>query len=266
MRSIYVDFQDIREYREAVAIAHAAGAEIWLATPRIQKPDELGIFHALAKHGANGILVRNLAGLRFYRERGIRTVADFSLNCANELTASYLSEQGAERITASYDLNRDQLLDLVGRDRFRMAGSGRSPAHAHVPHGALRVLRGAVAGDQQDQLRAALRHAPGQTARPAGHGASAGGRRRLPQHAVQCRAAKCGGGRCRNCSPPACGSFRVELLDAAGPALRDVLDLYQRLLAGAVTAKEVWSKLQASNRVGVTRGTLEERRNPLAIL
>ena len=61
-------------------------------------------------------------------------------------------------------------------------------------------------------------------------------------------------------------SFRVELLDAAGPALRDVLELYQRLLAGAVTAKEVWSKLQASNRVGVTRGTLEERRNPLAIL
>jgi putative protease len=45
-----------------------------------------------------------------------------------------------------------------------------------------------------------------------------------------------------------------------------LLDLYRRLLAGDVTGKEVWSQLKASNRVGVTRGTLEERRNPLAIL
>ena len=29
---------------------------------------------------------------------------------------------------------------------------------------------------------------------------------------------------------------------------------------------EVWRGLKAANRVGVTRGTLEERRNPLAIL
>jgi putative protease len=33
-----------------------------------------------------------------------------------------------------------------------------------------------------------------------------------------------------------------------------------------VTGKDVWSRLQAANRVGVTRGTLEERRDPLAIL
>jgi len=33
-----------------------------------------------------------------------------------------------------------------------------------------------------------------------------------------------------------------------------------------VTGKEVWTTLRAANRVGVTRGTLEERRDPLAIL
>src|SRR5439155_25477436 len=110
---LYVDFQDIREYREAVPLAHQHAATIFLATPRIQKPDEMGIFQALAKHGADGILVRNLAGLRFYRERGIRTIADFSLNAANELTVHYTIEQGAERITPAYDLNRDQILDLV---------------------------------------------------------------------------------------------------------------------------------------------------------
>ncbi len=42
--------------------------------------------------------------------------------------------------------------------------------------------------------------------------------------------------------------------------------LYRELLAGRISGRDVWSRLQASNRVGVTRGTLEERRNPLAII
>ena len=91
----------------------SGSAEILLATPRIQKPDEFGIFLALAKHGASGFLVRNLAGVAFCAERSIPFVCDFSLNAANELTVDYLRSLGAQRVTVSYDLNRDQLLDLV---------------------------------------------------------------------------------------------------------------------------------------------------------
>jgi U32 family peptidase len=61
--SLMAEFQDIRQYRQAVQVAHAAGAEIFLATPRIQKPGEAAIFRALARHNADGILVRNLGGL-----------------------------------------------------------------------------------------------------------------------------------------------------------------------------------------------------------
>jgi putative protease len=265
MRSLYVDFQDIREYRDAVAAAREAGAEIWLATPRIQKADEMGIFHALARHGADGILVRNLAGLRFYQECGIRTAADFSLNCANDLTASYLLEQGAERITASYDLNREQLMDLVAAtDASRL----EVVVHQHMPMfhmehcvfcavlspGTNKTNCGRPCDTHQVRLRDRLGMEHPLVA-------DVGCRNTLfnavPQSAAEAVPQLLAAG---------VRSFRVELLDAAGPALRDVLDLYQRLLAGAVTAKEVWSRLQASNRVGVTRGTLEERRNPLAIL
>jgi putative protease len=66
-----------------------------------------------------------------------------------------------------------------------------------------------------------------------------------------------------------CGvrDFRVELLnDAPQPEIARVVDLYRQLLAGSVRGKDVYGALQAANRVGVTRGTLEERRNPLAIL
>ncbi len=111
--SVLADLQDIRQYADAVPLAHAAGATILIATPRIQKPDEMGILRVLLRHGADGILVRNFAGLELYAAAGVPMVADFSLNATNELTVERLRAAGARRVTASYDLNRDQLLDLV---------------------------------------------------------------------------------------------------------------------------------------------------------
>ena len=60
--------------------------------------------------------------------------------------------------------------------------------------------------------------------------------------------------------------FRVELLDEDRDRLRQTVGLYQQLLAGRVSGQEVWRALRAANRVGITRGTLEQRRDPLAIL
>jgi putative protease len=61
-------------------------------------------------------------------------------------------------------------------------------------------------------------------------------------------------------------NFRVELLTESASDVKKLISLYRNLLSGRVTGKHVWQELRASNRVGVTRGTLEERRNPLAIL
>jgi len=60
--------------------------------------------------------------------------------------------------------------------------------------------------------------------------------------------------------------FRVEFLDESVEEIGRVVRAYRDLLAGMLTGREVWTLLKAANRVGVTRGTLEERRNPLAIL
>jgi putative protease len=263
--SVYVDFQDIREYREAVRAAHEAGASILLATPRIQKPDEMGIFRAMAKHGADGILARNLSGLSFFHGLDTPTIADFSLNAANELTAQYLKEQGAERITPSFDLNREQLLDLVNAVPNEWL---EVVVHQHMP----------MFHMEHCVFCAVL--SPGTNKHNCG--------RPCDTHEVKLRdrigmehplVADVG---CRNTlfnAVPQSGAeivpqllakgvrhFRIELLDDRGPALAELLGLYQRLLNGEVTGKEVWTQLKASNRVGVTRGTLEERRNPLAIL
>ncbi len=60
----------------------------------------------MLKQNPDGVLVRNLSGIRFFREEGIRIAGDFSLNVTNELTADFLMSLGLERLTPSYDLNR----------------------------------------------------------------------------------------------------------------------------------------------------------------
>jgi putative protease len=224
----------------------------------------MGIFHALAKHDASGILVRNLAGLRFFRDLAIPTIADFSLNATNELTAQYLQEQGALRLTPSYDLNRDQLLDLVAATP---PGWPEIVVHQHMP----------MFHMEHCVFCAVL--SPGTNKTNCG--------RPCDRHEVKLRdrldvehplVADVG---CRNTlfnAVPQSGAeivpellargvrhFRIELLDERGPKLIDTLDAYRQLLAGTLTGKEVWSRLKATNRVGITRGTLEERRHPLAI-
>jgi putative protease len=263
---VYADFQDIREYHEAVATARAASVPIFLATPRIQKPDELGIFHALARHGADGVLVRNLAGLEFCVQRSIPCVADYSLNVANELTAACVLRMGAARVTASYDLNRDQLLTLAGHapaDRLEVV------VHQHIPM------------FHMEHCVFCAMLSPGTNKTNCG--------RPCDRHEVRLRDrlglehplhADVG---CRNTlfnATPQSGAeivapllklgvrhFRIELLrDDEPEQMWRTADLYRDLLAGKVSGRSVWTALKAANRVGVTRGTFEERRDPLAIV
>ena len=264
-RLIYADFQDLREYREAVAIAHTANVPIYLAPPRIQKPEEAGLFLSLVKHGADGILVRNLAGMRFCSEREIPFVADYSLNATNELTVDYLVKQGAQRVTASYDLNRDQLLNLVTSVPSQWL---EIVIHQHMP----------MFHMEHCVFCAVL--SPGTNKTNCG--------RPCDTHLVQLRdrvgsehPLKADVG-CRNTlynAVPQSGAeivsglleqnvldLRIEFLDEQRDEVSRILSLYGELLSNRIRGDEVWRRLNAANRVGVTRGTLEERRNPLAIL
>ena len=266
VRRLYADFADVREYRTAVQEARAAQALVFLATPRIQKPGELGIFHAMARHEADGILVRNLGGLDYFVSRGVPVVADFSLNATNELTVDWLLERGAERVTASYDLNRDQLLSLV---EFAPAARLETVVHQHMPmfHMEHCVFCSVLSpgtnkhncGRPCDTHKVELRDRVGME-----HPLTAdvGCRNTLFNATPQSAAEVVPELRERGVR-----HFRIELLyDQPLAEWRRLLGLYHELLAGRTTGREVWSQLRAANRVGVTRGTLEERRNPLAIL
>ncbi|NDC62408.1 MAG: U32 family peptidase [Planctomycetia bacterium] len=264
-RRLYAEFADIRQYRDAVAACRAAGAAILLATPRIQKPDELGIFHLLHRQEADGILVRNFGGLRFFRERGVHVVGDFSLNVTNEIAAVFFKEQGVERITPSYDLNREQLLGLVAATP---PGWLEVVVHQHMPmfHMEHCVFCAVLSpgtnktncGRPCDEHVVHLRDRIG-VAHPLA--ADVGCRNTLynavPQSAAEAVPALLAAG---------VAHFRLELLDEQPADAAQAITTYRELLAGRTSGREVWRRLKAANRVGVTRGTLEERRDPLAII
>lgn len=113
---IYADFEDIRTYKRAVEIVREYGddASIHLATPRIQKPKETGYFTFIEKCAPDGVLIRNLGAIEFFKQTDLIRTGDFSLNCSNPLTAELLkTEADLHRLTISYDLNINQVVDLL---------------------------------------------------------------------------------------------------------------------------------------------------------
>ena len=129
---VYCDFEDVRSFREAVAGGRRLGLPVGLATPRIIKPSETGLLLQIAKCAPDAVLVRNLAGLEFFRQQssGLRLRGDYSLNVANELTAELLLAAGCESLTPSYDLNLDQLTAMLGRTD---AAACEVVLHQHMP-------------------------------------------------------------------------------------------------------------------------------------
>jgi U32 family peptidase len=265
-KNIYVDFQDIREYREAVTASHESGASIYIATLRIQKPGEMGLFKAIAKHPADGWLVRNLAALDFAREHEIPAVGDFSLNVTNPITAQWLISRGLKRITASYDLNRDQLTELV---KGLPTSWLEVVIHQHMPMfhmehcvfcsvlspGTNKTNCGRPCDRHEVKLRDRL------------------GVEHVLHADIGCRNtlynghAQSGAEAAPKLLRMGIQHYRIELLrDAPVNETNRLLGLYTDLLAGKIDGPTVWKSLKAENRVGVTRGTLEQPRNPLAIL
>jgi putative protease len=264
-RRIQVEFADIRQYRDAVDRCRAAGATLLLATPRIQKPDELGIFRLMAKQEPDGVLVRNWAALQFFRAAGLPVVGDFSLNVTNERTAEFFMAAGCDRVTASYDCNREQLLTLVDAVRPEWL---EVVVHQHMPMfhmehcvfcavlspGTNKTNCGRPCDDHAVKLRDRIGVEHPLTADV--------GCRNTLYNAV----AQSGAEAVPALLAKGVRHLRIELLDEDDAAIGKVIGSYRDLMAGVATGRDVWTALKATNRVGVTRGTLEEKRNPLAIL
>jgi U32 family peptidase len=264
VRSVYVDFEDIRRYPEAVEMV-GSRAELFLATPRIQKPGEQGFFRSIENAQPAGVLIRNLGAIAYFRGKGFSLRGDFSLNVANPLAGDFLVEQGLNRLTISYDLTFEQILALLAYspgDRYELTLHQHMPMF-HMEHCVFAAFLSngtdyTNCGRPCDRHRVEVRDRVGQT--------------HLVKADVGCRntvfnaRAQTGAQYFVRLQKAGLRYFRVELLDEDRENARRLISLYLGLLGGSHTGEDVWRELKADSRLGVTHGTLVNagNRNPTA--
>lgn len=133
---VELDWMEMVGLTRAVQRARGAGLRVTLATVRVQKPGEEAYDRRISRLEPDGVLVRHWGALMSFAQgragapRAVEVHGDFSLNVTNSLTAHHLLNFGLETLTASHDLNRAQLLELLRRTpRGRVAVT----LHHHIP-------------------------------------------------------------------------------------------------------------------------------------
>jgi len=260
LHRVIADLEHPAQLREAVALGRGQWpGGIWLAGQRIVRPDEAWSLEPLVRAEPDGYLVRNADQLERLTPLA-PCLGDFSLNVANPIAARWFLERwGLERITASYDLALDQLLALV---------AGCPPVaveltlHQHIPmfhmEHCLFCAFLSEGHDHTDCGRPCEQHTVLLRDRSGAEHplrADLGCRNTLFNGTAQTAA---------EAIPvflrAGVRHFRIELLqESATDALRR-LELYRRALEGEISGRQVWQQEQLDSRLGVTRGTLAERR------
>lgn len=132
VREVELDWMELVGVAAAVARGREAGLRVGLATVRIQKPGEQAYDRRIEKLLPDSVLLRHWAGVMHFLESKDRPAlhGDFSLNVTNSITALHLLSLGLDTITASHDLDRIQLFELVkAMDPRRLAVT----VHHHIP-------------------------------------------------------------------------------------------------------------------------------------
>jgi putative protease len=256
---VYADFEDIRRYKDAVALVRErGGSRILLATPRIQKATEEGFFKLIENAEPDGVLIRNLGAISHFTGSGLRTVGDFSLNVSNPLTAQFFMKQGLDRVTVSYDLNVAQVLDLLESappEWFELTLHQHMPMF-HMEHCVFAAFL-SEGKDHTDCGRPCEAHRV--------HLRDRVGMKHPLRADVGCRntlfnaVAQTGAGYFKELRAASLRNFRVELLEEDAEQTGNILRAYQALLSGKTEGADLWRSLRANAQLGVTKGTLEAR-------
>jgi len=256
---IYVDFEDIRRGKDAVALVRQSDkTRIHLATPRIQKSGEAGFFKVIERAEPDGVLIRNLGGVAYFKEHSeLYKTGDFSLNCANPLTARILKEEGnLDHLTVSYDLNIHQVLDLLlaaPSEWFELTLHQHMPMF-HMEHCVFCTFMSEGTsilncGKPCEKHHVELKDRVGQL-----HTLKAD---------VGCRntlfngVAQTGARFYRQMRGTGLRRFRVDFLNENQAEATKTLQAYQQLLSGETTGHHLWQDLDVMEKLGVTEGTLE---------
>lgn len=258
---IYCDFEDPRRYKDAVEIFKShipnSNSQLILATPRIIKSGETGYLKMIERAGADGLLLRNLAALHHFKDhQDIIKIGDFSLNAANPLTAKILKENAnLNKLTISYDLNISQVLDLLEKTPPAWL---ELTLHQHMPmfhmeHCVFCTFL-STGTTYKDCGRPCEKHVV--------HLKDRVGQLHRLQADVGCRntlfngRAQTGARFFEQLLTSGLRNFRIELLDETHDTAISTISAYQNLLSEKITPDQLLTQIHATEKLGVTEGTL----------
>ncbi|WP_341279813.1 DUF3656 domain-containing protein [Paenibacillus sp. FSL H8-0537] len=260
---IYADFEFIKQFPAAVELARAAGKPIALATPRIHMPGENGYHANILKLKPDAVLVRNTGALYYYLRAKAenpdqpfpKLIGDFSLNVANHKTVKLFEEVGLDMITPSYDLNIQQMMDMLDKAntaKLEVVIQQHMPMF-HTEHCVYCTFMSegtnfTNCGRPCEDSRASLQDRIGMS-----HPVRVDeGCRNTVYNAIE----QSGAEYIKQFLELGIPSFRVEFLEETPERVTEVLSLYRDALDGRITGTKVWRTLKATNQIGVTRGQL----------
>ena len=296
LNEIIVDFLEIDGIKAAVnrirkvKSRSSHNVKVVVASPRIIKPGEEGIWRTLLKTEPDGILIRSTGLLhRLVKLGGAgkkitihsaeadgtmevtipELIGDFSLNAANAITAYELLKSGLQRVTASYDLSADaitELATLLGKKASHL----EVVVHQHMPifHTEHCVFARFLSkgNSYQDCGHVCTRNTV--------HLRDQNGKDNLVLADMGCRntvfmsESQSGVYNMHEWSKAGVGQLRIELVDENGKDSVDIAMSYLRFMSGEDYANDVWSVLEGvrdSNGriggvgVGSLRNTAERR-------
>ncbi|MBD2693412.1 U32 family peptidase [Anabaena catenula] len=256
IKTVYCEFENPRNYQEAVKIVreYEKDVSIFVAPPRISKPGETWILKQVRAANADGYLIRNYDQLEYFADE--RCVADFSLNIANPLTADYFQQRfNLERLTASYDLNINQLEDLITN---YPAQNFEVTIHQHIPMfhmehcvfcaflstGTDYTNCGRPCEKQEVKIKDRV------------------GSEHILKADSGCRntvyngTAQTGAEYVQRLISLGLQHLRIEFLNETPEQVIKTIDYYQQLLQGEITGSQIWRELKLQNQLGVTRGSM----------
>jgi len=261
---IYADFEFIKQFPAAIEAARAAGKPIALATPRIHMPNENGYHANILRLKPDAVLVRNTGALYYYLRARMerpgepfpKLIGDFSLNIANHKAVELFREAGCDVLTPSYDLNIQQMVDLLGNTRDTSALE--VVIHQHLPmfHTEHCVYCTFLSegtdftncGRPCEEHNISLQDRIGMS-----HPVRVDeGCRNTVYNAIE----QSGAEYLRNFLELGVRSYRVEFLEEPAEKVGEVLALYRDAINGRISGTQVWRSLKATNQLGVTRGQL----------
>jgi putative protease len=196
-------------------------------------------------------------GNRFAAGSGYKPelIGDFSLNAANHKTVELFVAAGCSKVTPSYDLNIQQMVDLL---RQTDTSKLEIVIHQHMPmfHTEHCVYCTFLSegtdytncGRPCEEHRVSLQDRIGMS-----HPVRVDeGCRNTVYNAID----QSGAEYITNFMDLGVPRFRIEFLEESAERVHEVLGLYQQAIHGQISGNQILKRLKATNQLGVTKGQL----------